>query len=152
MSRELRLRGGHDRRDLSHDAVGLGRGGKVLTRYRSVRLVFLGLIVAFPFLLGKAAHQPPGPLLAVEMLAVVVGLIFAGHKRRRLLAGIQVVEIGAPPPPHASPEPDGWLHRLVRVEVDLDGDKIRLSRLRRREPADQPLLKELHHHLKTRRF
>jgi hypothetical protein len=28
-----------------------------------------------------------------------------------------------------------WLHRLVRVEVDLDGDKIRIYRLRRREPV-----------------
>jgi putative transposase len=45
-----------------------------------------------------------------------------------------------------------WLHRLVRVEVDLDGDRIRISRLRRREPQDQPLLRELHHHIKKRRF
>jgi hypothetical protein len=45
-----------------------------------------------------------------------------------------------------------WLNRLVRVEVDLDGDTIRIYRLRRREPQDQPLLKELHHHIKKRRF
>jgi len=45
-----------------------------------------------------------------------------------------------------------WLNRLVRVEVDLDEDKIRIYRLRRREPKDQPLLKELHHHLKKRWF
>lgn len=45
-----------------------------------------------------------------------------------------------------------WLNRLVRVEVDLDGDKIRIYRLRRREPRDQPLLKELDHHVKSRRF
>jgi hypothetical protein len=45
-----------------------------------------------------------------------------------------------------------WLNRLVRVEVDLDGDKIRIYRLRRREPQDQPLLRELHHHIKGRRF
>jgi hypothetical protein len=45
-----------------------------------------------------------------------------------------------------------WLNRLVRVEVDLDGDKIRIYRLRRREPMDQPLLKELDHHLKLGRF
>ena len=45
-----------------------------------------------------------------------------------------------------------WLNRLVRVEVDLDEDKIRIYRLRRREPKDQPLLKELHHHIKKRRF
>jgi hypothetical protein len=45
-----------------------------------------------------------------------------------------------------------WLNRLVRVEVDLDDDKIRIYRLRRREPKDQPLLKELHYHIKGRRF
>ena len=45
-----------------------------------------------------------------------------------------------------------WLNRLVRVEVDLDGGKIRIYRLRRREPRDQPLLKELHHHITRRKF
>ena len=45
-----------------------------------------------------------------------------------------------------------WLNRLVRVEVDLDEDTIRIYRLRRREPQVQPLLKGLHHHIKTRRF
>ena len=45
-----------------------------------------------------------------------------------------------------------WLHRLVRVEVDLDEDTIRIYRLRRREPKDQPLLSGLHYHIKKRRF
>jgi hypothetical protein len=45
-----------------------------------------------------------------------------------------------------------WLNRLVRVEVDLDGDKIRIYRLRRREPQDQPLLREVDHHIKKRKF
>ena len=45
-----------------------------------------------------------------------------------------------------------WLNRLVRVEVDLDGNKILIYRLRRREPQDQPLLKELHHHIKNKKF
>jgi hypothetical protein len=45
-----------------------------------------------------------------------------------------------------------WLHRLVRVEVDLDEDKIRFYRLRRREPTDQPLVKELSHRIKGGRF
>jgi hypothetical protein len=53
----------------------------------------------------------------------------------------RVIEVG----PH-------WLNRLVRVEVDLDEDTIRIYRLRRREPRDQPLLKELHHQIKPRRF
>ena len=45
-----------------------------------------------------------------------------------------------------------WLNRLVRVEVDLDEDTIRIYRLRRREPQDQPLLTELHHRIERRRF
>ena len=45
-----------------------------------------------------------------------------------------------------------WLNRLVRVEVDLDEDTIRIYRLRRREPQDQPLLTELRHRIKRRRF
>ena len=38
-----------------------------------------------------------------------------------------------------------WVHRLVRAEVDLDAGKIRFYRLRRREPGDQPLQKEVVH-------
>jgi hypothetical protein len=45
-----------------------------------------------------------------------------------------------------------WLHRLVRVEVDLNEDKIRFYRLRRREPTDQPLLKELSHRIAGGKF
>jgi hypothetical protein len=48
-------------------------------------------------------------------------------------------------------DPHG-LHRLVRVEVDLEGDKIRIDRLRRREPQDQPLWREWHHHITRRQF
>lgn len=36
-----------------------------------------------------------------------------------------------------------WLHRLVRAELDLDLRSIRFFALRRREPADQPLLAEV---------
>jgi hypothetical protein len=45
-----------------------------------------------------------------------------------------------------------WRHRSARVEVDLDGDRIRIYRLRRREPQDQPLVRELEHRIKRRRF
>jgi hypothetical protein len=45
-----------------------------------------------------------------------------------------------------------WLNRLVRVEVDLDEEMVRIYRLRRREPEDQPLLRELHHHIKSQEF
>jgi len=45
-----------------------------------------------------------------------------------------------------------WPNRLVRAEVDLDGGGVRFYRLRRREPADQPLLKRATHGLPERRF
>ena len=38
-----------------------------------------------------------------------------------------------------------WLHRLVRCEVDFTHEHIRFYALRRREPAEQPLLSEIHY-------
>jgi transposase-like protein len=50
-------------------------------------------------------------------------------------------------------EVDGqWLNRLVRAEVDLDGGVVRFHRLRRREPSEQPLLKQVEHRLPRRAF
>lgn len=40
-----------------------------------------------------------------------------------------------------------WPHRLVRAEVDLTAGVIRFYALRRREPTDQPLLREVVHRL-----
>jgi putative transposase len=45
-----------------------------------------------------------------------------------------------------------WVHRLVRAEVDLDGGLIRFYRLRRREPGDQPMMREVAHRIKHKRF
>ncbi len=45
-----------------------------------------------------------------------------------------------------------WLHRLVRVEVNLDDNTIRFSALRRREPTDQPLLNKVSYTLPKRPF
>jgi transposase len=45
-----------------------------------------------------------------------------------------------------------WLHRLVRVEVNLDADQLRFFALRRREPIDQPLLNEAPYTLPQKRF
>lgn len=45
-----------------------------------------------------------------------------------------------------------WTHRLVRAEVDLDTSIIRFFALRRRDPANQPLLAEHPYSLPTRRF
>jgi hypothetical protein len=45
-----------------------------------------------------------------------------------------------------------WAHRLVRAEVDLDAGKIRFYRLRRREPGDQPLLRETAHQIPAKPF
>lgn len=36
-----------------------------------------------------------------------------------------------------------WVHRLVRAELDLDERRLSFFALRRSEPADQPLLREL---------
>src|SRR3954468_2218593 len=45
-----------------------------------------------------------------------------------------------------------WVHRLGRAEVDLDGGLIRFYRLRRREPRDQPMMREVVHRIKHKRF
>jgi hypothetical protein len=45
-----------------------------------------------------------------------------------------------------------WAHQLIRAEVDLDGGTIRFYRLRRREPGDQPLLRETAHRIPARPF
>ena len=45
-----------------------------------------------------------------------------------------------------------WVHRLVRAEVDLTAAEIRVHALRRREPADQPLLRRLPYALPNRPF
>lgn len=50
-------------------------------------------------------------------------------------------------------EVDGqWLNRLVRAEVDLVGGVVRFHRLRRREPSEQPLLKQVKHRVPKREF
>lgn len=36
-----------------------------------------------------------------------------------------------------------WPHRLVRVELDLDHDRLNFHRLRKSDPTDQPLLKSV---------
>jgi hypothetical protein len=45
-----------------------------------------------------------------------------------------------------------WPHRLVRAEVDLDNDKIRFFRLRRRAPSSQPQILEVDYRLPNRGF
>jgi hypothetical protein len=45
-----------------------------------------------------------------------------------------------------------WPHRLVRCEVQLDRGPIRFYRLRRRQPDDQPLIREVSYALPVRRF
>jgi hypothetical protein len=44
---------------------------------------------------------------------------------------------------HPLPVDQHWLHRLVRAEIDLGTGRIRFFALRRREPRDQPLIREL---------
>lgn len=45
-----------------------------------------------------------------------------------------------------------WLHRLVRCEVDFTHKRIRFYALRRRDPTDQPLLRELTYERPTKSF
>jgi hypothetical protein len=45
-----------------------------------------------------------------------------------------------------------WSHRLVRCDVDLDRHWIRFYALRRRAPADQPLLREVSYRVPLRPF
>lgn len=45
-----------------------------------------------------------------------------------------------------------WLHRLVRAEVDLDTGTICFYALRRRDPADQHLLREVQYVLPKKQF
>jgi hypothetical protein len=48
---------------------------------------------------------------------------------------------------HRFPVDPHWPHRLVRAEVDLDEHRIRIYALRRRDPTDQRLLREIDHRL-----
>jgi len=45
-----------------------------------------------------------------------------------------------------------WLHRLVRCEVELEAERIKFYRLRRKEPDNQPCLGEAPYHLPKKRF
>jgi transposase len=53
---------------------------------------------------------------------------------------------------HRFPVDANWPHRLVRAEVDLTRKRIRFYALRRRDPAYQPLLNEVHYEFPKRRF
>jgi transposase-like protein len=50
------------------------------------------------------------------------------------------------------PVSENWPHRLVRVEVDLTGERLRFYTLRRREPTSQPLVLEVAYRLPQRWF
>lgn len=43
-----------------------------------------------------------------------------------------------------------WTHRLVRCEVSVEAHTIQFYALRRREPTQQPLLKQVHYQLKPK--
>jgi transposase len=53
---------------------------------------------------------------------------------------------------HTFPVDRHWRHRLVRADVDLSREEIRLHALRRREPTDQPLLRRVSYTLPVRPF
>lgn len=45
-----------------------------------------------------------------------------------------------------------WCHRLVRIEVDLTANRIRIHSLRRRDPNSQPLLASFHYSAPAKAF
>jgi hypothetical protein len=45
-----------------------------------------------------------------------------------------------------------WPNRLVRCEVDLDHDTLRFFTLRRKEPTEQPMVREVEYRLPSRGF
>jgi len=47
---------------------------------------------------------------------------------------------------------EAWLHRLVRVEVDLATETMAFHALRRREPHWQPLLRSVPYRFPAREF
>jgi transposase len=47
---------------------------------------------------------------------------------------------------------DNWPHRLVRVEVDLTEERLRIYTLRRRDPKSQPRVLDVPYQLPQRRF
>ncbi len=53
---------------------------------------------------------------------------------------------------HRWPVSENWPHRLVRVEVDLTGERLRFYTLLRRDPKGQPLVLEVPYQLPRRRF
>jgi hypothetical protein len=82
-----------------------GRRGKTM-RDRRVRLLFLGLILAFPMLISALATEGPrssrGSIFPTVFLSwieivIVAGLLFVGQQRRRLLADRR--EAPSPPRP-----------------------------------------------------
>ena len=47
---------------------------------------------------------------------------------------------------------ENWPHRLMRVEVDLSGERLRFYTIRRRDPKSQTLVREVPYQLPRRRF
>ena len=52
---------------------------------------------------------------------------------------------------HTFPVDPHWAHRLIRTEVTLPAGPLRFYRLRRRDPMNQPLLREVDYVLPERR-
>lgn len=45
-----------------------------------------------------------------------------------------------------------WVHRLVRCEIQIDQQRIQCFALRRSDPTEQPLLKQVHYQVSERAF
>lgn len=76
-----------------------------------------------------------------------------GRPRGRLVFLRRTNEVGAVTVlGHTYPLDSLWPHRLVRCDLDLDAGCLQFYRLRRRQPDDQPLIRETRYELPHRRF
>jgi hypothetical protein len=110
----------------------------------------------------------------LDSFDVIEGLMFTGGRRFEVLTGISLHGglAVAWPMPHGRivflrrTDAAGtvhlfgrhflvdrhWTHRLVRAEVNLAAEEIRIHALRRRDPSDQPLLTRVPYALPHRQF
>ena len=97
---------------------------------------------------GRLAAAPPRrPVPPAWRLDLQV------HPHGRLIFLRRTNEVGAVTVlGHTAPVDALWPHRLVRCEVDLEAGRTRFYRLRRHQPDDQPLIRDIPYALPRRRF
>lgn len=128
--------------------------GKVWQRYQVQDLMHLESLSAAYVIAHRArsvrrrdhapARRPFPKRFKLDLTAEPKGtMIFL--RRSDEAAKVNVLGNSFTLPPH-------WPHRLTRCEVNLHANHIRFFALRRREPADQPLLAQVTYHRKHKPF